>query len=710
MFRFKINYHNYSTELCEIGKKYDTDKSSQRKYITYLRHCYPYTIFYDNLFKNKKDEILNIAELGILKGSSLLMWKEYFINANIYGFDNNNNLINHFIEKYDNDRINLSYIDVFNKESILNTFLKLNIHFDIIIDDTTHNFEDQIRIIENTYQFLKPGGIMIIEDIYKSYIEQEYFDRLQSILHNFQNYYFIELDHVNRNSIGWNNDKLLILIKDGAEPIFNNTNKLTIITPSYRIDNLSKLKESINFNYVDEWIIVYDGNKIKENPYIFKNDETSKIIEYIYKCDEGGISGNSQRNYALNHINNEETLLYYLDDDNIIHPDLYKLLSIIDNSNMYTFDQINRLKGDNLNIDKIDTAMMIIPYKLCKEIRWIKDLYNADGYYINACYEKNKNNHIYVNNDLCYYNYIAKTLVIILGETREYELTFDNFKKNVIDELNADLCLCIGVKPDYNYENPFYKLAKYKYIYNEPNDYGDLFDIAYNTIIKDKSIYDKNTNDIRLHWRILLELKNHIFGGVINEKNHHPGSGGVLIYCRWFLLENLINNDIIDKYDKFIITRSDFIYQLPHPKMHIFHNEYIYIPNSEHYGGYTDRHTILSKNNIIQYLDIFNCFVLKSNDYFNKMKLHQKWNLEQVIKFHLKQHSLINYVKEIPYIMYSVRSENIATRGGIGTFNEKLGYYIKYHSEYNISTMYKLLYENSNITIDEFYLNIDEFL
>ena len=51
MFRFKINYHNYSTELCEIGKKYDTDKSSQRKYITYLRHCHPYTIFYDNLFK-----------------------------------------------------------------------------------------------------------------------------------------------------------------------------------------------------------------------------------------------------------------------------------------------------------------------------------------------------------------------------------------------------------------------------------------------------------------------------------------------------------------------------------------------------------------------------------------------------------------------------------------------------------------------------------
>ena len=29
---------------------------------------------------------------------------------------------------------------------------------------------------------------------------------------------------------------------------------------------------------------------------------------------------------------------------------------------------------------------------------------------------------------------MSKTLVIILAETRAYELTFDKFKKNVIDE------------------------------------------------------------------------------------------------------------------------------------------------------------------------------------------------------------------------------------------------------------------------------------
>ena len=91
---------------------------------------------------------------------------------------------------------------------------------------------------------------------------------------------------------------------------------------------------------------------------------------------------------------------------------------------------------------------------------------------------------------------MLKTLVIVLSETRAHELSFCNFKKNVIDELNADLCLCIGVKPDYDYTNPFYQLAKYKFLYDEPDDFGDAFDYAYNIISSTKPKYEclKNVN------------------------------------------------------------------------------------------------------------------------------------------------------------------------------------------------------------------------
>lgn len=405
METLKINYNNNSSELCILGQKYDTDKSSQRNNVTDSRHCHPYTLFYDGLFKNKKNKHLKIAELGILDGASLLMWKDYFINAELYGFEYNNSLIQNFKNNFNNDRITLANIDVTNKDSIINSFNNINKLYDIIIEDTTHKFKDQIRVIENTYQYLKPGGIMIIEDIFKTYNENAYINRLQHILHNFQDYYFIELDHVNRCSTGWNNDKLFILVKGGAEPIFKNTNKITIITPSYRTNNLLEIKKSLNFNYIDEWIIVYDGSKITENPNLFINQENNKIKEYVHKGE--GISGNSQRNFALNYISNKNTILYYLDDDNIIHPNLYKLLNIIDNNKLYTFNQYNRIKGNDICVGRIDTAMVLIPYNIYKNERWILDKYQSDGYYIEECYNKNKDIHVYVNNDLCYYNKLS---------------------------------------------------------------------------------------------------------------------------------------------------------------------------------------------------------------------------------------------------------------------------------------------------------------
>lgn len=402
MTTLKINYNKNSSELCDIGKKYDTDKSSQRSNVTDYRHCHPYTLFYEGLFRNKKNENLKIAELGILDGGSLRMWQEYFTNAEIYGLEYNNNLITNFKQNFNNDRITLANIDVTNKDSIINAFSNLNTLYDIIIEDTTHQFEDQIRVIENTYKYLKPGGIMIIEDIFKSYNEINYINRLKPILDKFRNYYFVEVDHVNKVSTGWNNDKLFILIKGGGEPIFKNTNKLTIITASYRIDNLLEIKKSINFYYVDEWIIVYDGSKITNNPKLFENQENNKIKEYVYNGE--GISGNPQRNYALTKITTQDTLLYYLDDDNIIHPNMYKLLNIIDNNKLYTFNQYNRIKGNDIRVGHIDTAMTIIPYKLCKNEKWILDRYDADGYYIQECYNNNKSLHIFVDNDLCYYN------------------------------------------------------------------------------------------------------------------------------------------------------------------------------------------------------------------------------------------------------------------------------------------------------------------
>lgn len=208
-----------------------------------------------------------------------------------------------------------------------------------------------------------------------------------------------------------------------------------------------------------------------------------------------------------------------------------------------------------------------------------------------------------------------------------------------------------------------------------------------------------------MHWREFLKLKDQLFGGIKDAHNQHPGSAGILIFFRWFLLKNLIDNDVISKYDRFIITRSDFIYQLPHPKLEFMNENYIWIPDCEHYMGYTDRHVVLSKNNIESYLNMLNNMILRSNEYYIKMKHKKDWNVEQFIKFHLLQNNALHLVKEMPYIMYAVRNKNGSTRWSQGIFSSKLGYFIKYPSEHDKSSYYKNKFESSGLTIDEFYFS-----
>ncbi len=54
----------------------------------------------------------------------------------------------------------------------------------------------------------------------------------------------------------------------------------------------------------------------------------------------------------------------------------------------------------------IDTAMVIIPINLCKNIQCKFDIYEAHGYYIKECYDNNKDKHVYIDEELCYYNFL----------------------------------------------------------------------------------------------------------------------------------------------------------------------------------------------------------------------------------------------------------------------------------------------------------------
>jgi len=270
MFSFHLDYKSLKTELCDIGAKYDTDSSSQRPDVTSKRHCHPYTVFYDSFFKQHRDSELTIAEIGI--GGSTQMWREYFKNAALYGFD---------INPKDISGVIVNSIDVTKSASIDEALANVNNQYDLIIEDTTHLIHDQVRVIKSAHRYLKPGGMIVLQSIFKKNNEKEYSDMLSEILEEYSFSYFITFQHARQCSTGWDNDKILVLVKKG-EQIFKQQNKLTLITPSIRPQNLLKIRNSINFEYVHEWIIVYDGSKIKEHPNVFKDENNPKIKEYLH--------------------------------------------------------------------------------------------------------------------------------------------------------------------------------------------------------------------------------------------------------------------------------------------------------------------------------------------------------------------------------------------------------------------------------------------
>jgi len=281
-------------------------------------------------------------------------------------------------------------------------------------------------------------------------------------------------------------------------------------------------------------------------------------------------------------------------------------------------------------------------------------------------------------------NQDIKTLVIILSETRASEITYNNFKENVLTPLNADLCICIGVRSNYDYTNPFYQDAIYRFLYDEPENYADAFDYASADIQKEYP--DHKLMD----WREYLKIPDQFMGG-IKGPNQHPGSAGILLFYRWFLLKELVKNGVLDKYDRFVITRSDFIYTMQHLPIHLLETESIWIPFGEHYGGYTDRHAILSRSNIQSYLTILPEMLLNHRHYYEKMQANigMGWNLERLIAFHLIEQGCT--IKQIPYIMYSVRGTNGTTTWSMGEYSAEHGYYIKYPLEYMRANYYSAI-------------------
>lgn len=190
------------------------------------------------------------------------------------------------------------------------------------------------------------------------------------------------------------------------------TTMLTLITPCSRPENLPAMRNSINFDLIDRWIIVHDTTKSRGvySPLF----DHPKILELGHVSPRGTCSGNSQRNKALDLV--RYGLIYFLDDDNVIHPNFWKLVPQMELDHFYTFDQQRWdefvpvpggiFKGDTPRLQKIDTAQYVVDVRMARP--WKEDDYKADGLFIEDIFLRFHQEHVYVSEVAAYYNFLRR--------------------------------------------------------------------------------------------------------------------------------------------------------------------------------------------------------------------------------------------------------------------------------------------------------------
>lgn len=130
--------------LVDISNKYKTDKFHRG-----------FADFYNKILFNYRNNIKSIFEIGILYGSSLASWNEYFSNAKIYGIDKNSiDMKNNNIK---------TFVCHQNDEKLLHSIIKETGNFDIIIDDGSQQISLGIL-----FKNVNSEGFYIIEDIHTS--------------------------------------------------------------------------------------------------------------------------------------------------------------------------------------------------------------------------------------------------------------------------------------------------------------------------------------------------------------------------------------------------------------------------------------------------------------------------------------------------------------------------------------------------------------
>jgi hypothetical protein len=183
-------------ELTRLANKFGSDKGT-------LFDGHGYTRIYKRAFEGRRHERISLLEIGLHrpdadrrrainaaegvtqaaahKAPSLVMWRTFFPNANIFGFD-----IDDFSQVHIN-RCTIVRGDMSSLNDLSRLVQTIGQRIDIIIDDASHASHHQQIAFGYLFPYLRSGGIYAIEDLcwQDDQLEQEGVPKTRDVLRRF---------------------------------------------------------------------------------------------------------------------------------------------------------------------------------------------------------------------------------------------------------------------------------------------------------------------------------------------------------------------------------------------------------------------------------------------------------------------------------------------------------------------------------------------
>jgi hypothetical protein len=307
----------------DLSLKYKLDKNRE--------YGHDYIPIYEKLFDNIKYNVKNILEIGIgclerdqmthmkhlnyRTGNSLRFWRDYFINANVYGCDIFEEAL------FEDDRIKTFVCDQSNKKSLNELINNIGCKLDIIIDDGSHQLEHQTLSFIELEKHLTDDGIYVIEDVFTNYIKNyisldNFSDEYRQYIKN--NY---DIYHFDRNAYSKiSNSSYLVVFKRRCNKCvyINSDNHYGLGNSMFQIAvgayYCEKYGYKMYLNENSEWLKYGTGNMFNKNQAklsyletIFKDlRKTNKTDDYTEVIHNDCFSLNFSNN---NHIDNNKIVI-----------------------------------------------------------------------------------------------------------------------------------------------------------------------------------------------------------------------------------------------------------------------------------------------------------------------------------------------------------------------------------------------------------------